>query len=405
MESRVADMKLAVVTNILAPYRVPLFEALAKRTDEFTVLLMAKREENRQWDVGTVPFQVEVLPGFHIRPRHAEVSLHFNYGVIHALRRLNPDVVLSGGFGLANVAAFVYCRLFRKKYVGWGELTLQDGAHTSFLRRILRRWMIAKSHGCIASSTEARDAFLHYGARTVPIMTCLLPFDVRQFHETAGQFRQSSDCHALRRRYPGPILLSVGQLIPRKGWRDLFQVYEKLIQHRPDVSLMIVGDGPGRTELERGARTRGWANVHFLGYLQPDQLLKYFAAADLFVFHTLYDSYGLVLAEAMAAQLPVVASVRAAATRDLIDDGVTGFEFDPMDHDHAAVTILNALSLPADQRVAMGQAAYARVRHADIEPSADRMVRFLESLGTADPSSTHPFWQIFPQPKGEGHHD
>lgn len=157
-------MKLAVVTNILTPYRVPLFAALAEGVDDLTVLLMAKQEENRQWQIGPVPFRTEILPGWHVRPKGAEVAVHFNYGVIRRLRQLDADVVLSGGFAPAHLAAFAYCKVFKKRYVQWGEFTLRDGAQSSAVRRFLRRTVIRGADACIASSGEAREAFLHYGA-------------------------------------------------------------------------------------------------------------------------------------------------------------------------------------------------------------------------------------------------
>ena len=98
-------MRLVIVTNILTPYRVPLFKTLAEQVDDLTVLLMAEQEENRQWQLGPVPFKTEILPGWHARPKGAEVSLHFNYGVIRRLRRLDAEVVLSGGFAPAHLAA------------------------------------------------------------------------------------------------------------------------------------------------------------------------------------------------------------------------------------------------------------------------------------------------------------
>jgi hypothetical protein len=124
-------MNLAVVTNILTPYRVPLFEAIGKRVDRLHVLLMAEREENREWTFDAVAFQHEVLPGFHVKLPGAEVSLHVNHGVMRALRRLNPDVVLSGGYAPANLTAWLFCRLHQRPFVGWGELSMQDVAHYS----------------------------------------------------------------------------------------------------------------------------------------------------------------------------------------------------------------------------------------------------------------------------------
>jgi glycosyltransferase involved in cell wall biosynthesis len=117
--------------------------------------------------------------------------------------------------------------------------------------------------------------------------------------------------------------------------------------------------------------------VHFLGFQQADELVKSLALADVFVFHTLSDPFGAVLSEAMAAGVPAVSSVYAAATRDLIDDGVTGFRIDPMDPRASAATIARALDLSPTQRDALRRAAYDRVTLFDIERSADRMVDFL----------------------------
>jgi len=373
-------MKLAVVTNILAPYRVPLFEAMAKQVDDFTVFLMAKQEENRQWDVGPVPFKTELLKGVHFKPRSAEVSLHWNYGVLSALRRADPDVVMSGGFAPAHVEAYLYCKLYRKAYVGWGEFTLRDNARASALRRALRRWMTSGSAASVASSTEARDAFLYYGAGPHSVLTSLMPIDVDRFHREARRFR-GTEAHAeLRGRFAGPIILSVGRLTDRKGIPDLLAIYEQVVADRPDASLLLVGDGPDRGRYEAHVRERGWRRVHFVGFVGQEMLSRYLALADVFVFPTLADTYGAVLAEAMAAEVPVVSSIFAAATADLVVDGVNGYSVVPTVHAAAADRILEILDRSDEERAAMGRAGYEAVKSTDIEESAGAMVRFLRSI-------------------------
>lgn len=373
-------MKLAIVTNILTPYRIPLFAAMAGQVDRLTVLLMAEREENRQWELGAIPFAVQMLPGFHIRPRRADVSIHLNYGVIRALRRLNPDVVLSGGFAAANVAAFVYCRLFRKKYVAWTHLTLQDGAESSRIRRWIRHLVIASADGAIAESSVARDAFVHYGAPPCRVLRAVLPLDVSRIHERTDAIRRSPGHQTLRSRYPGVVLLSIGQLISRKGFREMLEIYRRVALVRPDVSLVILGDGPERASLEQMVSDQGIPHVFFEGYVQAEDLPQYLACADLFVFHTLYDAFGLVLSEAMAAELPVVSSVHAAATRDLVTEGVTGFSIDPHDAGASSSTILKLLRLSQEDRHSMGRAGYEHVRAFDAVPSAARIAGFMRSL-------------------------
>lgn len=374
-------MNLAVVSNILTPYRIPLFEAIGKRVDRLHVLLMAKREENRDWTLGAATFQHEVLPGFHVKLPRAEVSMHVNHGVMRALRRVNPDVVLSGGFAPANLTAWLYCRLYRRPFVGWGELSMQDVAKASLLKRGLRRMMTSWSDGAIASSSEAREVFLHYGAAASKIQTAIMPIDVEYFHAQAMVWRNSEWFKRERARYTSPILLSVGRLTEHKGYRELFAIYEAVVKQRPDASLLIVGDGPDRAIYESHVRSQNWRNVHFLGFRQADEVVKYLALADLFVFHTLSDPFGAVLSEAMAGELPVVSSIHAAATKDLVDDGVTGFRIDPKHTEQSTQVLLRVLAMTSSERAALGRAAYDRVRCHDIDTTADHMVDFLKSLG------------------------
>ena len=373
-------MNLAIVTNILTPYRIPLFEALRQRASSFLVLLMAAQEENRQWGLGKVSFQTRVLPGLHVRlPGHA-VSLHLNHGVMRALRAFSPDVVVNAGFGPANIAAFVYCKLFRKKVVGWAHLTLQDGAQLSAVKRMIRRVLIRGSDGSIAESSDARDSFLSYGAKADRVLTALMPLEVQRLRDQTRLFRDSAEGRALRARFSGPVILSIGQAILRKGYPEMFLIYERLLTLEPSASLVLVGDGPLRTRYEQLARERGWRNVHFEGYVQAEDLHRYLAVADVFVFHTLYDPFGLVLSEAMAAGVPAVASVYASSTRDLITEGVTGMTIDPRETDTSAAAIVRVLQMPAAERDAMVACAQERVQQCDAPSAAERMARFLDSL-------------------------
>lgn len=373
-------MKLVLLTNILTPYRIPLFKAMAKAVDEFIVVLMVKNEENRQWEIGAPSFPVHILPGFHLRPRGADVSLHLNYGVSTLLRRLNPDAVMNAGFSLANMAAFVYCKRYHKPFIHWAHLSLQDGAHTSFLRRRIRHWLIGRSDGAIGESSHARNAFLHYGLAEDRVLTATMPLDVIQVHDEVLRCRQSAEYRRLRETYRSPILLSIGQIIKRKGYDELFAIYANVLRSAPDLTLLIVGDGVERERLQAEARQRGWNRVHFFGFVQSDCLPQYLALADAFIFHTLYDAFGLVLSEAMAAGLPVISSIHAFATHDLVEEGITGFRIDPRETESSSSTVLRVLSMAKERKVAIGQAAYRRILPCDATPTAANIVQFLRRV-------------------------
>ena len=122
-----------------------------------------------------------------------------------------------------------------------------------------------------------------------------------------------------------PLLLYVGRLSAEKDVARLKELFSVV----PDMRLAIVGDGPLRSDLER--QFKGTPTV-FTGYMKGDELASAYASADLFVLPSRTETLGLVLLEAMAAGCPVVAC-RAGGVPDAIEDGMTGFLFDPEQDD------------------------------------------------------------------------
>jgi phosphatidyl-myo-inositol alpha-mannosyltransferase len=103
-------------------------------------------------------------------------------------------------------------------------------------------------------------------------------------------------------------ILYVGRLEGRKGVHFLLRAFALLEQKRPDVSLLIAGDGTDREKLERQARHLNLKNVEFVGYVTEAQKLEYLQTCDLFCAPSAYgESFGLVLLEAMATGLVTVA--------------------------------------------------------------------------------------------------
>jgi phosphatidyl-myo-inositol alpha-mannosyltransferase len=128
-----------------------------------------------------------------------------------------------------------------------------------------------------------------------------------------------------------PLLLFVGRLERRKGLEVLVRAYLRLRVSRPEVRLCVVGDGPERDRCQRLVPPSVRPDVLFVGAVAPDDLPRYHASADVFVAPALGgESFGIVLLEAMAAGLPVVASA-IPGYRTVLRDGLQGRLVAPAD--------------------------------------------------------------------------
>ncbi len=144
------------------------------------------------------------------------------------------------------------------------------------------------------------------------------------------------------------ILLYVGRLSNEKQIDKIRPVLERV----PGTRLAIVGDGPARSELQQYFRG---TPATFMGYLRDEELWSAFASADVFVFPSAMETFGLVLIEAMASGLPVV-TTRVGGVDDMVQSGVNGYVFNVGDVRGMIDGVRAILSDPSKRRV-MGRNA------------------------------------------------
>ena len=136
------------------------------------------------------------------------------------------------------------------------------------------------------------------------------------------------------------MLFSIQRLDQRKKLDYLIGAMPKVVKENPNIKLVIGGKGPEREKLELlASRLNIGENIVFVGFITEEDLPKYYSACDLFTFHTTYEAFGLVLAEAMARGKPII-STKAGAIPEVIDDGKTGLLVPPLDSDALAEAIL-----------------------------------------------------------------
>lgn len=183
-----------------------------------------------------------------------------------------------------------------------------------------------------------------------------------------------------RPRKPGQHrLLFVGRLAAVKGLPVLFQALAGLQTAYPDLRLVLIGDGPERRALEDEARKVGIDDiVTFAGYQSQAAVADALTETDMLVLPSFAEGVPVVLMEAMAARLPVVAT-RVAGVSELVEDGVSGYLVPPGNENSLTQAIVDALRSDA----AMGEAGRAKVKlDFDSATEATRLAKLFNAYAT-----------------------
>jgi glycosyltransferase involved in cell wall biosynthesis len=194
----------------------------------------------------------------------------------------------------------------------------------------LVRTLVRGSSSWIAYGTRARDYLVQLGAAPERVFIAYNTVDVDWFRARADELRNRRS--ELRRELglaDRPVVLYVGQLIARKGVRDLLIAFETLAPRCDGMQLVLVGYGPLEHELRERVLRGQLERVHFAGHVPIPDLPRYYAAADVLVLPSHEEVWGLVLNEAAASGLPLVATNVVGASPDLIEPGVNGFSVPP----------------------------------------------------------------------------
>lgn len=151
------------------------------------------------------------------------------------------------------------------------------------------------------------------------------------------------------------VFLAVGRMDPQKGYPDLLSAFELVAPQAPQVTLLIVGDGPQRRDLEARVEAAGLGDrVRFLG-LRSD-MLRLFNAADFYVLSSLWEGTPLALLEAQAVGLPALATA-ADGTAEVVVDGTTGWLVPVSDWRALAERWLEVVAISGAESQAVGEAA------------------------------------------------
>lgn len=341
-------MRLAFLTNCIAPYQKPVLELLASRYSEFRIFVSTARESNRFWEVDWQGLDVVVQKTITLRGRwrHPQgfeeaLEVHFPLDTVFQLCRFRADVVISNELGFRTLLAVLYTKVRPKaRVIAWMDVSDSSERGRGFARNLLRKVLRSNIHAFLALGSGGMRYIRSLGIEERRILKFAYTTDVQRFasndlNRPAGQHRR---------------VLYVGQLIGRKGLPQFIEALSRWSAEHPaeEIEFLLAGDGPLRDSL-RSIPVAPNLRITLLGPVAYDNLPDVYAEADLFAFPSLVDVWGVVVNEALAAGLPVLGSVYAQAVAELVQPGSTGWTFRPDHPDEMYRAIEQSLATPAEQ--------------------------------------------------------
>jgi glycosyltransferase involved in cell wall biosynthesis len=356
--------RLTVITEIIAPYRVPVFNALAARNDvELHVIFLAKTDPTlREWEVpfGEMHFSFEVLPSW--RRRVGRYNILLNRGIPKALKAKPADVILCGGYNyLATWRAAYWARSHGVPFLLWLESTAADQRSERMAVESLKKRFLNLCRAFVVPGKSSAEYLRSLGVREEVIFTAPNAVDNDLFSTRAEAARSAGSVIREHLGLPERYFLNVGRLVRPKGVFDLLEAYAKLDGSlRREIGLVYVGDGAARPELEARAAKITPGRICFTGFVQKEQLPSYYAFADALVFPTHSDPWGLVVNEAMACSLPVITTSVAGCAADLMKDEWNGKVVHAQDPAQLAAAMEHLIMKP-ELKLVMSQRSRERI--------------------------------------------
>ncbi len=373
--------RLVIVTEIIAPYRIPVFNALAERKEiDLHVIFLSENDATlRQWQVykDEIKFRYEVLPSW--RQRFGRYNVLLNRRVFSALNKIAPDAVLCGGYNyLASWQTAGWARVHGVPLLLWSESTALDTRHGHRPVEFIKRRFLNLCAAFVVPGQSAAQYLKDLGIPDERIFTAPNAVDTNLFAALAQKASQDEINVRARFSLPSRYFLYVGRLVRAKGVFELVEAYARLDDEiRSSVGLVLVGDGADRSELMERASPITPGMIQFPGFVQREELPEFYALADALIFPTHSDPWGLVVNEAMSCALPVIASSLAGCVADLVQDRWNGFVIPSLDPSQFTVAMAR-LAGDSGLRIEMGSRSRERVRAYSPAAWAEGLVKVME---------------------------
>lgn len=309
-----------------------LMEELTKKGHEVCVLTVSEKLKSHQ--EGNI-YYIKSLPLGTVYPDVRMPISYHHHRFIQALIDWKPDVIHSQcEFFSYQFASYIsrktsapivhtYHTLY-EQYVTYIFPSQRIGA---FFVGKLSKYRLRKAEAVVAPTQKVEAVLKNYGVRN-PIHVVPSGIALEQHKERSSEEERQEKRNALGIPADHIVLLNLGRLGTEKNLSELIEMFSVALSQNPKLTMLIVGDGPARKELEElSEKLEVTDHVIFTGMVDPSEVHKYYQLGDIFVSASTSETQGLTYVEAAANGLPLLCR-RDPCLDGVLVEGKNGYEYE-----------------------------------------------------------------------------
>lgn len=317
--------KIAILTNIIAPYRLPLFNGIADKC-KLDILICKETEKNREWEIDKKQkFKTVKLRGFELTLKNSLGDYRFIYlkfSILFYLIFKRPAYLFIGDASFTSYFAALLCNILRIKYIWWNEILPFTPISKGVVEK-MRRYSITRASHHFVSGTLAKEFIQNYGIEDKKISIIPDAVDNQKYFSYYQKYKDQKE--SIRKKYniseKDFVFLYVGQFIERKNIDTIMKSFQMLHKTDKNVKLFLVGGGIEKEKIEKFVLQNHLNDFVIIeDFLKEEELSKIYTISNALLILSESEPWGMVVNEAMCFGLPVIASRKVGAGADLIDD-------------------------------------------------------------------------------------
>lgn len=323
--------RVAVLNTHPIQYFAPLYRLITERYPQIdlTVIYLTDYSLRGEQDAGfaqAVVWDIDLLGGYKYKFVGKNYKKNIPRGffslmapaVWTEIRNGNYDLLWTHGYShLANFLAIIAAKISGAQVAlrGDSQLLLYKPGFRRLLRNGLFGFFFRGLDVFMAIGTRNRDYYRYLGVPAEKIIDVPYAIDNARFAEASPRARSDSRV----------VVLFAAKLVDRKDPMSFVEAARILQDRAVDAELRMAGSGPLEAELRQYVAVHGLLNVTFLGFVNQSEMPTVLADADVLVATSDWEPWGLVVNEAMAAGLAIIASPEMGCAPDLVEHGVNGY--------------------------------------------------------------------------------